>query len=309
VPNRGYVYREQLGAEAGGVSVLDWLTRRYPHGSRAVWGGRIAAGEVLLEARPAAAADRLAPGQWLEWRRPPWEEPRVPTSVALLHRDAYLMALAKPRGLPTLPGGGFLDHTLLSAARRLSPGATPVHRLGRGTSGLVLVALVAEARRRLAARWREGSVLKLYRALVVGEPPPRLTIDTPIGLVPHAGLGRLHAASASGRPARSEATLIEPREGASLVEVRIDTGRPHQIRIHMAAAGHPLVGDPVYAPGGEPRADAGLPGDPGYHLHAWRLSLAHPFGEEPLELECPPPAVLRTRAEAFRSSPGAARED
>jgi 23S rRNA pseudouridine1911/1915/1917 synthase len=213
--------------------------------------------------------------------------------VALLYRDPHLLALAKPRGLPTLPGAGFLEHTLLAAARRLAPGAAPVHRLGRGTSGLVLLALDAEARRRLAARFRERGVVKLYRALVTGEPPPELTIDTPIGPVPHRRLGRIHAASTSGRPARSEARRLEQRDGAALVEVRIGTGRPHQIRIHMAAAGYPLVGDPVYAPGGRPRPAAGLPGDAGYHLHAWRLVLVHPLAGTRLELVCPPPAILR----------------
>jgi 23S rRNA pseudouridine1911/1915/1917 synthase len=297
VPNRGYIYREQLGSEARGFSVLDWLSGHYRHASRATWAERIAAGEVWLEARVASAGEGLRPGQWLEWRRPPWEEPPVPTSVALLYRDPHVMALAKPRGLPTLPGGGFLEHTLLAAARRLSPSATPVHRLGRGTSGVVLLALGPEARRRLAARWREGSVEKLYRALVLGVPPDRLAIEMPIGPVPHARLGRIHAASASGRPARSAATLLEARGDVSLVEVRIDTGRPHQIRIHMAAAGHPLLGDPVYMPGGRPREDAGLPGDPGYALHAWRLSLVHPFGTRRLELECLPPPCLRTRGE------------
>jgi 23S rRNA pseudouridine1911/1915/1917 synthase len=302
VPNQGYVYREQLGADAAGSNVLAWLCRRHRHSGEGLWRQRIAAGEVLLDARRAAPLDRLRAGQWLEWRRPPWQEPPVPTSVALLYRDAHLMALAKPRGLPTLPGAGFLEHTLLAAARRLAAGAVPVHRLGRGTSGLVLVALGAEARRRLAARWRERSVVKLYRALVTGVPPREFSVDTPIGPVPHPRLGRIHAASASGRPARSDATVLESRGAVSLVEVRIDTGRPHQIRIHMAAAGHPLQGDPVYAAGGRLREQAGLPGDPGYHLHAWRLSLEHPIDATRLELECPPPPPLRPGGPAVRGS-------
>ena len=83
------------------------------------------------------------------------------------------------------------------------------------------------------------------------------------------------------------------RPGGTLVEVSIPTGRPHQIRIHMAAAGHPLVGDPVYVAGGVPGPDPGLPGDPGYRLHAHRLSLAHPLSGDRVGLECAPPPDLR----------------
>jgi 23S rRNA pseudouridine1911/1915/1917 synthase len=160
----------------------------------------------------------------------------------------------------------------------------------------VLLARDARARRGLADGFREGSVVKLYRALVTGVPPRQLEIATPIGPVPHPRLGHVHAASAAGRPARSSMRLLERRGSASLVEVRIHTGRPHQIRIHAAAAGHPLVGDPLFATGGRPREDGGLPGDPGYHLHAWRLGLTHPVSGERLELECFPPPLLRARA-------------
>ena len=112
----------------------------------------------------------LRAGQWLVWRRPPWQEPPVPLSFAVLYRDADLLAVAKPRGLPTLPNGGFLEHTLPARVRRLYPEAVPMHRLGRGTSGIVLFARTPAARREVAAAWRDGAVLKEYRALVVGRP-------------------------------------------------------------------------------------------------------------------------------------------
>lgn len=140
-----------------------------------------------------------------------------------------------------------------------------MHRLGRETSGLVLFAKTPEARSALQDAWRKHAVVKRYRALAEGVcPDERLEIDTPIGPVPHPLLGTIHAASKRGKPSRSTAVVIERRADSTLFEVSIETGRPHQIRIHLASVGYPLVGDPIYAAGGWPRAESpGLPGDGG----------------------------------------------
>jgi 23S rRNA pseudouridine1911/1915/1917 synthase len=270
------------------------LTRRHRHSSEAVWRARLEAGELRLGDALAAPLDLLRAGQVLVWRRPPWEEPAVPLAFAVLHLDEHLLAVAKPRGLPSIPAGGFLTHTLLHLVRLRWPEATPLHRLGRGTSGLLLFARTPGARRALSADWRAGRVGKSYRALVSGVPARvEFSIDTPIGLVPHPRLGQVHAAAPDGRPALSHVRVLAARGASALVEVHIPTGRPHQIRIHMAAAGHPLVGDPLYAPGGLPLADPGLPGDGGYRLHAWRLDLEHPATGARLELQCAAPPELR----------------
>jgi len=292
--NRGFEYRETLGREASGATVIGWLASRHRHSSEHVWHARILAGEVRLDGVVASATDGLQPGQRLAWRRPPWEEPAVPLGYAIVYRDESLLAVAKPRGLPSLPNGGFLEHTLLHQVRRRHPEAVPMHRLGRGTSGLLLFARTAEARRFVAAEWRAGRVEKTYRALVGGIPrEQRFAVEAPIGLMPHPRLGRVHAAKAVGKPSLSEIEVLSQRGDQTIVSVRIATGRPHQIRIHLAFAGHPLVGDPLYVTGGVPGPEPGLPGDGGYRLHAERLVLAHPTTQARLELECPPPPELR----------------
>lgn len=249
---------------------------------------------------PVLGPEEVRPGQLLEWQRPPWREEDVPLTFAVMYEDASLLAVSKPGGLPTLPGGGFQDHTLLTGVRAQFPGASPLHRLGRGTSGLVLFARTAEAGTALSRAWREREVQKRYRALAAGVAlDEERTITTPIGPVPHPRLGTVYAASAVGKASRSVARVLERRAadsgraGETLFEVDIHTGRPHQIRIHLASVGHPLVGDPLYAVGGLPLPDLpGLPGDGGYLLHAEQLTFVHPVTGEPLTLRAPPPPEL-----------------
>jgi 23S rRNA pseudouridine1911/1915/1917 synthase len=297
--NRGHVYEEQVGAKGAGRPVLSHLLARGGPAGEAEWRARIAAGAVRVDGAVATAEQLLRAGQRLSWERPPWDEPEVPLCTAVLYEDDDLLAVAKPRGLPTLPGGGqFLESTLLTLVRRRAPEASPMHRLGRDTSGIVLFARTAAARESVAALFRERRIRKVYLALCEGHPArDLLTIDAPIGEVPYSPTGTIHAATPDGKPARSHLRVVERRPGAepaSLVEVEIETGRPHQIRIHLAWAGHPLVGDPLYGPGGVPRPGCiAVPGDPGYWLHATRLAFAHPRTGLPLVVECAPPPVLR----------------
>lgn len=287
--NEGYRYRSRTGPEARGSSLLAWLAGAFTHTSADGWAERVAAGEVEVDGERVTTDEALRPGQTVIWSRPPWEEPAVPLHFDVLFEDADLLAVNKPSGLPTAPAGGFLDHTLLAQVRKRWPDASPMHRLGRGTSGVVLFGLTPMARAAVQLAWRDGRVTKVYRARIEGAPTwAERTIEAPIGPVAHPKLGEVFAASAEGKPATSHLTVVGP----GLLDVVIETGRPHQIRIHTAYAGHPLVGDPLYGAGGVPRSDA-LPGDLGYLLHAWKLGISHPGTGERLEIEAPLPEGLR----------------
>jgi len=215
----------------------------------------------------------------------------VPEDIPLtiLHEDRHLIAIDKPSGLPTAPAGGFLEHTLLMQLRKQVPGVVPMHRLGRGTSGIVLFTRTEAAAAVVQRAWREGRVQKRYCALLSGSPPwDQRSIHTPIGPVPHPLLGSIFAASSTGKAAHTEVLSIDRSRERAKAEIEIHTGRPHQIRIHMATEGYPLWGDPLYGPGGLPFSTA-LPGDLGYFLHARSLKLVHPRRGQLLELHCGPP--------------------
>ena len=220
------------------------------------------------------------------------------------------MAINKPSGLPTLPGGGFMENTLLRLVQKQTPNANPVHRLGRGTSGIVLFAKTPQVASHLTANWNTTRVQKIYRALAQNiAQHDAYEILTSIGLVPHPRLGQVWAASASGKPSKSLAKVISrgasttananaatgadatAGPGTTTFEVSLHSGRPHQIRIHLASIGHPLVGDPLYGLGGWPLENLpGLPGDGGYFLHAQFLKFQHPISGEQINLEAALPS-------------------
>jgi 23S rRNA pseudouridine1911/1915/1917 synthase len=248
------------------------------------------------------------------------------------------MAFAKPSGLPVLPGGGYLEHTMLHILRKRFPSSrhtavetdepeaicpngddaahskgrrhppidrrrmfhlSPVHRLGRGTSGAMLYSTHAVAAAALANAMRERRIRKTYLALAQGiVAQDALVVETPIGQVSHRLLGTVWAAAEGGKPSRSEIRVLRRDHAAdvTLLEVDIPTGRPHQIRIHCAAAGHPLAGDPLYGPDGNPFLPSdgrmAVPGDCGYLLHSWKIRFPDPSrGEELLIISSPPPAL------------------
>lgn len=287
-----------MGPEAGGRTVLAYLTATRLHSTEQEWTARIGRGEVEVNGRRAGCSEIIQPGQTVIWNRPPWDEGAVPRHYKLIHEDDSIVVVNKPSGLPTMPAGGFLDNTLLALVRERYPDASPLHRLGRGTSGLVLFARQRSAASQLARAWRDRDVRKTYRALGVGSTRTEMfVIDVPIGPVPHPVIGTVQAACEGGRPSHSVAVVLEHRQDQTLFSIDITTGRPHQIRIHMAYAGHPLIGDPLYDAGGGIKHQPGLPGDGGYSLHAERLQFVHPTTGQSMTVTAAPPPELQTQAE------------
>ncbi|MFZ1085085.1 MAG: RluA family pseudouridine synthase [Terracidiphilus sp.] len=285
--NKGYAYTTIISNKHHGQTLLSHLASLYPHSTPQAWQQNLNNGEVTLNDAIASGSEAVASGQTLVWNRPPWIEPEAPLHFEVLLDDPYLLAVNKPSRLPTLPGGGFLENTLLRLVQKQFPQANPVHRLGRGTSGIMLFAKTPQAASILEADWNTSKIQKIYRALAqnIAEHDD-YEILIPIGLVPHPRLGSVWAANPSGKPSKSLAKVISRSTNTTTFEVRLHSGRPHQIRIHLASIGHPLVGDPLYGANGQPLENLpGLPGDGGYFLHAHFLNFEHPITREEIHLE------------------------
>lgn len=285
--NSGYAFTATVGSKHHGQTLLFHLASLYSHSSVQVWQQRLINGEITLDGVIAVGSESIASGQILVWNCPSWVEPDAPRHFDILFEDDDLLAVNKPGGLPTLPGGGFLENTLLSLVQRHAHNARPVHRLGRATSGIVLFAKTKQAASYLEAAWNTHRVQKIYRAVSENVAEcEQYEIHTPIGLVPHPRLGSVWAASPVGKPSWSSAKAIARSARTTTFAIELHSGRPHQIRIHLASIGHPLVGDSLFGPGGLPRADhPGLPGDGGYLLHAQFLTFTHPISAEQIKLE------------------------
>jgi 23S rRNA pseudouridine1911/1915/1917 synthase len=296
--NRGYAYTTSISSKYHGQTLLSHLGSLYAHSTPQAWQQKLNSGEVTVNGVRATGSELLTSGQTLVWNRPPWIEPDAPQHFEVLFDDPHLLAVNKPSGLPTLPGGGFMENTLLRLVQKQTPDANPVHRLGRATTGIVLFAKTPQAASTLFANWNTPGIQKIYRALAQGVArQDAYEILTSIGLVPHPRIGSVWAAQPDEIPgtktSKSLAKVIARTASTTTFEVSLYSGRPHQIRIHLASIGHPLVGDPLYGVTGRPLEHLpGLPGDGGYLLHAQFLKFPHPITGEHIELEAALPPGL-----------------
>jgi 23S rRNA pseudouridine1911/1915/1917 synthase len=279
--NQGYVYVDVIDGRWTG-SLLQHLCTHHQHSSEQQWLARIVDGEVRIDGDVVRdGAVLLRAGQRVAWHKPPWVEPPAPLDVRVVFDDDDLLVVDKPAGLPTLPGAGYLEHTLLHVVRSWCANnatVSPIHRLDRGTSGLVLFARHTNAARTLQQQADSGLIDKRYHALVQGvvvEDEQR--VQVPIGMVDDAVVTALAAAHPAGKPACSVLRVVKRGATSTLLEVQLLTGRAHQIRIHCAAIGHPLVGEPLYGAGGvRAVGSVARPGDDGFVLRAQQLTLLHP---------------------------------
>jgi 23S rRNA pseudouridine1911/1915/1917 synthase len=293
-----------------------WLTGALTHLSRSRIRNLIDGGQVTVAGQPARASVRLRAGQTVRLSEPDpvAAEPQAEDiPLAILFEDPFLLVLDKPAGIAVHPGAGRSSGTLVNALLHhvgdlsaiggvLRPGI--VHRLDRGTSGLLVVAKDDATHRALSQQFSSRRVEKEYLAVVLGTPARQgATIDSPIGRDP-VHRQRMSTRAARARTAHTEYVVVERFPGAALLRVRIRTGRTHQIRVHLASIGHPVLGDTLYLR---------HPLPPALHaqesvrrlgrnaLHATRLAFVHPATDEALDFESPWPADLVELLAALRS--------
>lgn len=284
---------EEFEATAGRLDavVADRLALTRAEAQRAIAGGR-----VTVDGAPRPKSHRLAGGERVSVHLAGMGDvPPEGPPVEVRYRDPSLLVVSKPAGLPTHPTAGRLTGTLVnrlvgmglplsSAGGLLRPGI--VHRLDAGTSGLLIVASTDEAHHALSAMLRRHEVDRRYLALVRGPVAhDRFAVDAPLGRVG----SRIRVRALAGKQAE---TLFEVRDRfgrATLLEAAPQTGRTHQIRVHLSAVGHPILGDRTYGGGGDDAKRLGLTRP---FLHSWRLSFAHPLTGERVEVEDPLPPDL-----------------
>lgn len=292
-----FVVRLDVPAECASERIDRFITDRMPDTSRSYVQRLIEAGEVLVNDEPTRPSYKVAVGDRVEVRSSRPDEPAEITPavipIPIVYEDADVMVFDKPAGLVVHPAPGHEHGTLVNVLKWLRPDSvTPgverpgiVHRLDKDTSGLIVVAKTERARLSLLRQWQRRDVVKEYTALVVGAiAEDEATIDAPIGRDPHNR--KRMAVVREGRPAVSHIRVLARYPGYTLLDVNIETGRTHQIRVHCSFIKHPVAGDALY---GGRAPDLPLQRQ---FLHARRLRFRLPGGQ-PIDVEAPLAEDLR----------------
>ena len=298
------VQNVRIGEEDAGQRLDNFLMRRLRKVPRSYIYRIVRKGEVRINGRRAKVSDRVQVGD--EVRIPPvrlpqgGETPRFQGDAVerfealVLYEDADVLVLNKPSGM-AVHGGSGLSWGVIELARAARPHARRlelVHRLDRDTSGVLLLAKKASVLKALHAQVRDQRMTKIYRALVAGQwPVEKRKVALPLRKNTLKSGERMVVVSADGKPSLSYFKYLQGCEQASDMEVRLKTGRTHQIRVHAQASGHPLLGDEKYGDRGVNQA-ARRCGLKRLALHAWRLGFVHPVTEKPMEVEAPVPDLF-----------------
>ena len=303
------VSREFIAEPADAGQRLDVFVARASGLSRARVQDLIERGAVLVAGHPQKPRHAIRAGEQVTLAVPdptPLTLTPEPLPLAILYEDEHLLVLDKPAGLVVHPGAGrttgTLVHALLAHCRDLPgiggverPGI--VHRLDRGTSGVMVVAKSDAAHASLSAQFKDRIVRKSYVALVHGVVRSDAgRIEAAIGRRDH-DRKRMGVKSQGGRSARTVYRVLRRLPGMTLLELGLETGRTHQIRVHLAHIGHPVVGDEVYGGRRAWRGGLGCSSAPRQLLHSWRLGFHHPVSGDWLEFTAPIPEDIRTAAD------------
>lgn len=301
-----------MTAEEAGERLDRILAARDPERSRSTYQRWIREGRVEVDGAVASANARPRAGQRIRVRPlapPPTEAEPEDIPLAILYEDDDLVVIDKPPGMVVHPAPGHAGGTLVNALLHhfgALPGqdaARPgiVHRLDALTSGVMVVARTTAAREGLMQAFAEHAIERAYLAIATGHPPERATYDTLHGRHPR-DRKRFTTRVARGKRAVTHVEVLERLHGAALVRCTLETGRTHQIRVHLAEHGFPLLGDPVYGrPPKDPRVRAAASALGRQALHAAVLGFTHPTRGRPLRFETPPPADFQRALSALRT--------